>query len=380
MPRSTTTILDSRAAVSALHGYATAVSLHGHTLHSREGMQFIPRVATALPLLRLAIDLAARRRGCEGMHGVDWSRIYWTPPVTAKQALELEENQIRSLGLRPLVSLTDHDEIAGPVHLSTLPQWAGRVPVSVEWTYPFRETFFHIGVHGLPPDFAQRLWSNMSAAAQSGDEARLSEALAGLRACEETLVVLNHPCWDEKGIGQVRHRATLDAFLALHRGHLDALEYNGLRPPHENSATLECAAQLDIPVVSGGDRHGHEPNSCLNLTDAVSFADFARELKQSRRSTMLLLPHQSQRHALRLIHHLWEILRDDPDHGLGWRRWDDRIFYRDKAGEERSLRDHWGDRPPTLARVFVGLVHLMGHEPVRQFVRSALSARQGIAS
>ncbi|MFN7919714.1 MAG: hypothetical protein U0Q16_06435 [Bryobacteraceae bacterium] len=339
-------------------------------------MQFIPRIAASVPLLRLAIDIAARRRGQSGIDGVDWSRVYWTPPLTAKLAIELEEAQIRSLGMSPLVSLTDHDDITGPVNSGALAHWAGRVPISVEWTFPFEGTFFHVGVHNLPPDEARTVWAEMAASTGSLDRRRLDETLQRLRECNETLVVLNHPLWDEKGIGAGPHRRALDEFLRRHRSHIDALEYNGLRPASENRGTLELARQIDLPVVSGGDRHGFEPNSCLNLTSAGTFAEFVRNLKQTRHSTILLMPHQAQHRTVRVIHHLWEILRDDPEHGLGWHRWDQRIFYRNGDGSVRSLREHWGGHPPLLAQVFVALVHLMGHEAVRQLVRLALPARQ----
>lgn len=370
-----TSVIEWDARPESLASFTTGVSLHGHTLHSQEGMQFIPRIAARIGWLRLAIDLAAKSRGSSGIHGVDWNRIYWTPPVTARQAVELEEEQIRSLGLRALVSLTDHDDISGPVQLRTLSRWESAMPVSVEWTFPFAGTFFHIGVHNLPPDSARALWAEMASATASGDETRLAKSLDALRGFEESLVVLNHPHWDEKGIGQERHCEALAEFLRLHGGRISALEYNGFRPSRENEWTLALGRTLGIPVLSGGDRHGHEPNSCLNLTAAKTFAEFVSEVKNTGRSTILLMPHQSQNHALRVIHHLWEILRDDPAHGLGWTRWDERVFYRDLAGEVRSLRDHWGDHPPGLVWWFVGLVHLMGHEPVRQLLRSAFSAR-----
>lgn len=139
---------------------------------------------------------------------------------------------------------------------------------------------------------------------------------------------------------------------------------------------LDYAAAHDMPVVSGGDRHGLEANCCLNLTDARTFSEFAAEIRRERVSRILLMPHYRQRHTLRVIHHLWEILRDDPDHGLGWNRWDDRIFYRNDAGVELSLRQIWKGHPPRLASVFVGLVKLMGHGPVRSAVRAALSLEQ----
>lgn len=352
---------------------ATGVSLHSHTLHSREGMLFIPRIAARLPWLRAAIDTAARRRGCAGIDAVCWDRLYWTPPVAPLQAYRLESAQIRSLGMRPLVSITDHDDIDAPLLLSALPGLVGTIPISVEWTLPFRGTFFHVGAHNLPAAGLRDRWQRMASAAAAGAEAPLISLLADLRAQPGTLVVLNHPFWDEKGIGAEGHRKSLWALLEAGRGSFDALEWNGFRPPAENGLTMDLAGRLGLPVVAGGDRHGLEPNSCLNVTDAPDFTAFAAEVRHERRSEVLLLPHHFHRHTMRVIHHLWEILREDPDHGLGWRHWDERVFYRDRFGVTRSLREHWGDRPPRLAAAFVGLVHLLRHEPVRQAVRAAVS-------
>jgi hypothetical protein len=50
-------------------GFTTAVSLHRHTLHSREGLDFIPRtlgkVPPALPLLRILENRHRRMWGKE---------------------------------------------------------------------------------------------------------------------------------------------------------------------------------------------------------------------------------------------------------------------------------------------------------------------------
>ena len=354
----------------------TAVSLHGHTLHSHERMMFIPRIASAIPPLKAAIDVAAWLRGSAGMDGVDWSRLYWTPPLAPREAFDLEANQLRALGFEPLVSLTDHDDISAPMHLSALRELTGQVPVSVEWTFPFRGTYFHLGIHNLPAGGAREIWSGLAEATELGGEPQLLNRLAEIALLDGTLTVLNHPFWDEKGVGHERHRASLTALLTAAGPAIDALEWNGFRPPAENRLAMQCAADKDMPVVAGGDRHGLEPNSCLNLTSAATFAEFAAEVRHGRHSEILLLPHHFERGALRVIHHMWEILRDDPDHGLGWRRWDERIFFRDKQGVVRPLRAYWGERPPALVWTFVKLVHLMGHAPIRHVVRATLSLGQ----
>lgn len=339
-------------------------------------MHFIPRIAVSIPPLHMAIDAAARRRGAAGMDGVDWNRIYWTPPLSPRQAYDLEAGQIQTLGLEPLVSLTDHDDISAPVHLNAIPELAGRVPISVEWTFPFAGTFFHVGIHNLPPVQAHELWTHMEAATQSENQAILLERLQDVAHLDGTLIVLNHPLWDEKGVGGAKHRMALSALLRKAAQWIDALEWNGFRPRAENEQVLALGIEADLPVVAGGDRHGLEPNSCLNVTGSAEFPDFAAEIRRERRSEMLLLPHHFECGTMRVVHHLWEILRDDPSHGLGWRRWDERMFFRDKQGVTRSLRAHWGNRPPSIVWLFVNLVHLMKHEPARYALRAAASLRE----
>ena len=48
-----------------------------------------------------------------------------------------------------MVSITDHDDINAPMLLRSLESALGAIPVSVEWTVPFHETSFHIGIHNL---------------------------------------------------------------------------------------------------------------------------------------------------------------------------------------------------------------------------------------
>jgi hypothetical protein len=69
---------------------------------------------------------------------VDFRRVYWTPPLSAREVYRLETAQIeQQLHMAPLVSLTDHDNIEAGLHLSMLQETA-HVPVSVEWSAPVR--------------------------------------------------------------------------------------------------------------------------------------------------------------------------------------------------------------------------------------------------
>ncbi|MEI9971182.1 MAG: hypothetical protein WDO73_03500 [Ignavibacteriota bacterium] len=60
------------------------------------------------------------------------SRIFWRPPVSPFMAHELETRQICvDLGLKPLISITDHDNIDACTDLRALNI---EVPFSHEWT------------------------------------------------------------------------------------------------------------------------------------------------------------------------------------------------------------------------------------------------------
>ena len=66
--------------------------------------------------------------------------MWWTPPLTPRQAFDLEARQIdERLGLQPIVSISDNDSIAAPMLPQVLDRWSS-VTVSVEWTVPFRNT------------------------------------------------------------------------------------------------------------------------------------------------------------------------------------------------------------------------------------------------
>jgi hypothetical protein len=351
--------------------FRTGVSLHSHTLHSKESLQFLVGIVKKLP----GLAWVARRESGKDQ-GPDYSRLWWTPPLSAMQALRLESSQIeKRLDLRPLVCLTDHDNIDAPAELSFVPG-PDRHPISVEWTAPFRETFFHLGVHNLPPAEASGLFSAMRAATELACEERLASLLAELSGRRDTLIVFNHPMWDEKGIGRSRHWAHVSAFLAKFGPCLHALEFNGLRPIAENRQTIDLARAVEKPVVAGGDRHGREPSSALNVTEASCFAEFAEQVRRYRISEVVLMPQQDENRKLRVIQAICEILREDPEHSLGWRRWNDRIFYRADSGEVLPLAEVWKTRgAPAAIRSFVAVMNavdaLLSLPPMRSAIQAA---------
>src|SRR5262245_253366 len=114
--------------------FQTGVSLHGHTLHSKESLDFIYRLARSIWPIRVALERGeARYRRIHGS-SLNLSRAWWTPPLSAHQAWSIEAGQIENrLEMKALVSLSDHDDIDAPMNLHLLEECRS-VPVSVEWT------------------------------------------------------------------------------------------------------------------------------------------------------------------------------------------------------------------------------------------------------
>jgi len=356
--------------------FRTGVSLHSHTLHSRESLDFIYHAAKRAPILASAI-----RHG-EGVyqkiHGaaLDLARGWWTPPLGAHDAWLLEKSQIEALDQDALVSLTDHDNIQAPMSLQVLDECRG-TPISVEWTVPFGPTFFHLGVHNLPAGQARALWEEMDGYRQKPDEARFEETLKALASLDQVLIVFNHPLWDERGIGQSPHRQAALEFLRRFGPSLHALELNGLRPWRENREVIALAHAVQKPTISGGDRHAIEPNALLNLTNAETFDEFAEEVRTGW-SSVFVLRHYREQYALRILHNMIDLMRTYERHANGWPLWSDRVFYLCEDGQTRSLTELFGERTPAAVRVFVGAMKFASAPRVRRFLQGAFSGPEEV--
>src|SRR5262245_37501850 len=116
--------------------FKTGVCLHGHTMHSEECLSFLARYLHKVPGVSQVVSHYERAQ-------VDFARAFWTPPLPPAAALELERGQICKIGLQPLVSLTDHDNIEAGITLQASRD-RRMIPVSVEWTVPYESTILHI--------------------------------------------------------------------------------------------------------------------------------------------------------------------------------------------------------------------------------------------
>src|SRR5262249_5151890 len=127
-----------------------------------------------------------------------------------------------------------------------------------------------------------------------------------LASVRDVLLVLNHPLWDTCEMGEARHRELLLSFLAWHKNYIHAFELNGLRTWDENLRVMELASHWNLPVISGGDRHGCEPNAVINLTRAKDFSTFVQEIRTEGRSVVVFLQQYRQPLAFRKIKTAWD--------------------------------------------------------------------------
>jgi hypothetical protein len=235
----------------SVSSFRTGVSLHSHTLHSHESLDFIERATANTAWLSGALrKQKAKYRAVKG-RDLDLTRAWWTPPLSPRQAWDLEGAQIRrTLGMDALVSISDHDNIDACLNLHMIEK-TKTCHFSIEWTVPFRQTFFHIGVHNLPADLAAAMTRAMNEFTKNPVEREIGPMLEWLGAASQSLIILNHPCWDENHVGKVTHSECVDSFIEAFRPFLHALELNGLRPWNENRRAAQLAVrylQADVIV------------------------------------------------------------------------------------------------------------------------------------
>jgi hypothetical protein len=289
---------------------------------------------------------------------LDFVRAHWRPPLLPKMGYDLEFQQIHKLGLMPLVSITDHDTIEAPMLLRTVAT-SRHIPVSVEWTVPFGATELHVGVHNIPTAHGHRWMERFSRYTAAPDETILPDLLQELHELPGVLVVLNHPVWDLHKIGANPHRNELMRFIDMAGERIHALELNGLRDAHENRIVAKLARETGYLLISGGDRHGLEPNAVINLSTATNFRDFVDEIRVERRSHILFLEQYARPWEQRILHSTLDAVTDFPEFIEGWQRWDDRAFHPDRNGEMRPLSQLWeGGHAPWPLQLAVQFVRL----------------------
>lgn len=360
--------------------FQTGVSLHSHTMYSEESLGMVPRYTAKVPYLGEAVRRQEKEYGKAKGRAFNFEDAFWTPPLAPRQAYRLEEKQIQRKLQRPaLVSLTDHDDIRAGATLRVMDRFA-KVPVSNEWTIPFGATFFHIGVHNLPPGEAPAIAAELARFTARPDEQKLGGLLHMLNSFRDVLLILNHPLWDEKGIGLENHRQALERLLTNHRTQFHGVELNGLRSWDENRQVITVGRDANLPVLSGGDRHGREANAILNLSRASTFAGFVHEVRNEGFSHVMFMPQYHEPLRLRLLQTMVDVVREYPENFSGRKSWGDRVFYRNPdTGETVPLAAIWTDGGPMVVKQFIAAMRLLEWRGIRSALRFALNERSAEA-
>jgi len=360
--------------------YSTGVSLHSHTNQSKETLDFLANFGARFNWVRKGINFLEARAWDRYKIRINYSASYWTPPLTPRLAFDLESGQIeKQLNIRPLVSITDHDTISAPMLLRTVAS-ARHIPVSVEWSAPFGgDQSFHFGIHNLPSEAGPSWMSTFEEYTRNPSEARLTEILSALHALPNVLIVFNHPMWDLYIIGKEKHLQRVRDFMEVNGQFIHALELNGLRSWEENREVKEMAKARNMLLISGGDRHGMEPNANVNLSKAATFTEFVHEIRYEGRSHVLFMPQYAEPWKHRILQSTLDAIRDYPDFPQGSRTWDERVYHPDSEGVVRPLCELWpvdGSVPRHLQWIIDG-VRIMGSKPVSGSLRMAWSESRG---
>lgn len=361
----------------AAEGFASGVSLHSHTSQSKETLDFLANLGNKSRAIQKLLSFCEGRARERYNFKVDYAAGYWTPPLTPRLAFDLESKQIEKLDVAPLVSITDHDSIVAPMLLRTVAS-ARHIPVSVEWSAPFFgpeggcEQSFHLGIHNLPSETGAEWMRTFEEFTAKPSNARLTEILSALHALPNVLIIFNHPLWDLYLIGDDKHRAYVEAFMERNGDFLHALELNGLRIWEENRAVKRMAAQYRKPLISGGDRHGIEPNANINLSNATSFTEFVHEVRYEGVSNVLFMPQYSEPWKHRILQSTLDAIRDYPEFPQGSRRWDERVYHPDQNGVVRPISDLWAaGEAPSYLTFLIKAVRLLGSDPISGSLRRA---------
>jgi hypothetical protein len=353
----------------------TGVSLHCHTEHSREMLDFIPHYAEKLPIIATFWRKEQKNYLAREGRGIDFSTAYWSPPLTAQGVYDIEKQQLTNAGLNPIISLTDHDCIDSTLEVNEKNPNT-HAPISMEWTVPFEYGFFHVGVHNLPKKRAADLTKTLldfTFNKENHTNEKLTEMFALLNEIPQILIILNHPLWDIEIVGQQRHEALLKDFVRMHGRWIHALEINGFRSWSENKAVIELAEAVGVPIATGGDRHGCKPNTVLNLTNAGTFEEFVDEIRVQKRSEVVLMPAYEQPLHSRQLESFAEILSHYPHFREGRQRWFDRVFFDTGDGNGvRSLSAHgWEFGGPLWLRWAIRTLGIFGSPAMRPIFRIA---------
>jgi hypothetical protein len=209
----------------------------------------------------------------------------------------------------------------------------------------------------------------MRATTASRNEERILALFAELYRMPTVLIVFNHPLWNFMRIGADRFSFELTRVLTAASSSIHAFELNGMRSHAENRGVLRLAAAWDQIILSGGDRHGCEPNASINLTDASDFSEFVDEVRNGRQSTVLVMPQYEEPLGWRFYRNFTHVIADYPGHPQDRRSWDQRTFHPDRNGNIVPVVELWRVGPPEFLKTIFAAALLAAQLPTAGFLR-----------
>ena len=94
-------------------------------------------------------------------------------------------------------------------------------------------------------------------------------------------------------------------------------------------------------MVSGGDRHGCEPNANLNLTNATGFSRVGPRVARRADQPDALHAAIHEPIVARFYQTFLDAIREYPDHADGACRWDQRTFHPGPDGVDQPISALW---------------------------------------
>ena len=334
-------------------------------------LDFVPYYAMRIPIASYFWRRYVRHSEKLIGGSIDFTKGHWTPPLTGREVFRAERENLSNLGLDTIVSITDHDSISANLELRREKEIA-ECPISMEWTVPFEKGFFHVGVHNLPIERAAAITEELLSYTHSKNKPnneRLHLLFEMLNEIPEVLVVLNHPIWDIEMIGQHAHELLLERFVAMHAKWIHAIEINGFRSWAENVAAADLAKSLNIPTISGGDRHCLQNNTMVNVTNAASFGEFTHEIRNDRHSRIAVMDEYNAPLPSRQLRSIAQILGRYSHFPQGRRNWTDRVClnYGDDSGP-RTLTEHWNGRTPRWTYPVFFALSVLAHPAIQPLI------------
>jgi len=327
----------------------------------------VPRYAPQIPILaafyrREQSHYAARK----GM-AFDFGRAYWLPPLPPEAVISSERKRVQEeFQISAIVSISDHD------HISIVDPF----PPSLEWSIVVDGVPLHLGIYNIPLHKASDISSKLLRQTEPRDQSKITEVLTWLNEYKDILVVLNHPFADIGSRGPKRVKRAVVQFLRNTRGLTHALEINGDRPWRENREVALLAKGLGLALVGGGDRHGCSPNAILSLTDSLTLSEFVQELRNDKRSVVLITQEYTRNLAVRRLQSAVDFFRSCQDPHPAGQHWMNRVFFKTDEGLDIPLSYYWKRTIPLWIRSATWFLEVLASRWVWPGIRSLFRSNE----